>query len=86
MEPASTIIPALGGPSKVASFLGIHRTRVSNWTRSKQKGGTGGRIPLGHHRKLIQLAADLGKPLTADDLLPLDEDAESPAETAQAAE
>lgn len=70
MKDARSIIRELGGPSKVAAVVGVHRTRVSNWMRPKKAGGTGGIIPLAHHRALLEAAQKAGKPLTADDLLP----------------
>lgn len=66
MEPASTIIEKFGGPSKVASLLGVHRTRVSNWKSAK---GTGGQIPQRYHVKLLDEAARAGIPLAAEDFL-----------------
>jgi DNA-binding transcriptional regulator YdaS (Cro superfamily) len=70
LEPASSIISALGGPSKVASVVGVHPTRVSNWKRAKAAGGTGGTIPQAHHLTILRLAQELGVELGADDLLP----------------
>lgn len=69
MEPASTIIDRLGGVTKVALVVGVHRTRVSNWKRARQSGGTDGRIPQGYHVTLLQHARDIGVPLSADDFL-----------------
>lgn len=60
MEPAASIIEKLGGPSAVARMTGVHRTRVSNWMRPQEKGGTGGIIPHKYHRTLMERAADLG--------------------------
>ena len=54
----------------MAARLGLHRTRVSNWQRPKERGGSGGRIPQSHHRALIAIASELDVPLSADDLLP----------------
>ena len=54
----------------VAEIAGVHRTRVSNWMRSKQAGGTGGTIPLKHVRSLLEAAAAKGVSLSADDFLP----------------
>jgi hypothetical protein len=76
MEPASTIITKLGGPSKVAAIVGVHPTRVSNWKRPKSVGGTGGRIPQNHHRALLRAAQERGiSEITADLLLPVEGDA-----------
>lgn len=75
MEPASTIIGQLGGPNKVAEIAGVHRTRVSNWKRAKEDGGTGGMIPFKHVPALIAAGKRLGVKLTADDFLPISENA-----------
>lgn len=85
MEPAQTIIQKLGGPTAVAGLVGIHRTRVSSWQRSQERGGTGGRIPQGHIPTLLQAARERGIELSADDFLPpsLSPD-DQPAETAEA--
>ena len=69
MEPASSIIKHLGGPSKVAEIAHVHRTRVSNWMRPKEKGGTGGRIPQAHIPILLAAARDRGLNITAEDML-----------------
>lgn len=69
MEPAKTIIEVLGGPKKVSEIIGIHRTRVSNWMRPREKGGTGGAVPHWHHSTLI--AASDGKLRPESFVLPL---------------
>lgn len=76
MEPASTVIGKLGGPTKVAQVVGVHRTRVSNWARPKESGGTGGVIPMRHVPKLLALAQEKGIKLSADDFIPAQERAE----------
>lgn len=70
MEPAYSIIRKLGGPNIVAEIAGVHRTRVSNWARPKESGGTGGSIPFRHVPALIEAAAAKGIALSADDFLP----------------
>ncbi|MBR7654848.1 helix-turn-helix domain-containing protein [Brucella intermedia GD04153] len=70
MEPAKTIITTLGGPSAVATIAGVHRTRVSNWMRPKEAGGTGGVIPFKHVPALIGAAREKGISISADDFLP----------------
>jgi DNA-binding transcriptional regulator YdaS (Cro superfamily) len=72
-EPATTIVEALGGPSKVAAIVGIHPTRVSNWKRARVAGGTGGRIPQNHHRAILRAAQEMGLEITAETLLPAEE-------------
>ena len=70
MEPAKTIIKTLGGPSAVAAIAGVHRTRVSNWMRPKDAGGTGGVIPFKHVPALLNAAREKGLTIGADDFLP----------------
>lgn len=70
MEPAQTIIRSLGGPNAVAKIAGVHRTRVSNWMRGKDVGGTGGMVPFKHVPAIIAAAKDKGVELSADDFLP----------------
>lgn len=69
MEPAQTVIERLGGATKVAGIVGIHRTRVSNWRRPKEKGGTDGAIPQRHHRALLDYALSNSIELKAEDFL-----------------
>lgn len=70
LEPAESIISKLGGPAVVASVVAVHRTRVSNWKRPKEKGGTGGLIPQQYHRLLLDHAEANSIELRAEDFLP----------------
>jgi hypothetical protein len=73
MEPATSIIRKLGGPSKVAAIVGVHRTRVSNWMRAKESGGTGGTIPQSHHLTILRAAASMGVDgISGESFLPRD--------------
>lgn len=74
-EPASTVIRKLGGPKSVAGIVGVHRTRVSNWARGKDVGGTGGVIPMKHVAKLLDFAKANGIDLSACDFIPAFSDA-----------
>lgn len=71
MEPATSIIGKLGGPNRVAAIANVHRTRVSNWKRPKEAGGTGGAIPFKHVPALLDAARAAGVELSADDFLPV---------------
>jgi hypothetical protein len=71
MEPASSIIRALGGPSKVAEIAGVHRTRVHSWTRPRAKQGTGGVIPHWHVGKLLEYAEAKKLALSPADFAPV---------------
>lgn len=73
MEPAQSIIRKLGGPTAVASLVGIHRTRVSSWQRDRASGGTGGRIPQNHIPVLLEFARSKEIALTHADFFPADE-------------
>ena len=70
MEPAFSIVEALGGNTVVASRLGLHRSRVWNWSVAKAKGGTGGSIPQKYHSALLEFAAEKAVSLQAADFLP----------------
>ena len=72
MEPAHTIITRLGGPTKVAHIAKVHRTRVSNWQRPKEAGGTGGLIPFKHVPALLAAAKEMNVELSTDDFLPVE--------------
>lgn len=69
VEPAQTIITKLGGPTAVSKIVGVHRTRVSSWKRSRASGGTDGRIPQDHHAALLAFARENGVSLSAEDFL-----------------
>jgi hypothetical protein len=56
LEPAKSIIGKLGGPEKVAEITGRHISRVYRWMYSAARGGTGGVIPHGEARKLLDYA------------------------------
>lgn len=70
MNPAESIIDKLGGPSKISREVGVHRTRVSNWKRPRECGGTGGVIPQKHIPALLSLAKREGIEITAEEFLP----------------
>jgi len=76
MEPAHSIIEALGGPTEVARITGAHRTRVSNWKRPRDAGGTGGVIPFKYARKLLSAAQEKGIELKLEAFLPFEEAAQ----------
>ena len=82
MEPAQSIIRKLGGPSVVAGVVGIHRTRVSSWQRSRAAGGTDGRIPQNHIEPLMTLAREKGVDLKIEDFFGFDTTAIEPERAA----
>ncbi|WP_416551684.1 carph-isopro domain-containing protein [Phaeobacter sp. JH203A] len=75
MEPAETIITALGGPSAVARAAGVHRTRVSMWKAPRERGGTNGLIPYRHVPRLLEFAKERGVELEPGDFIPPADDA-----------
>ncbi len=70
MEPASSIIKALGGVNAVAEITGAHRTRVYKWMKSKREGGTDGFIPTPQALKILNHSQSRSLPLEAKDFLP----------------
>jgi transposase len=75
MEPATHIIKQFGGVQSVQKITGVHVTRVYNWMRSKDEGGTGGTIPFRHVPKLLNAAREMGVEISADDFLPTTQEA-----------
>lgn len=66
LEPATSIIDRFGGPDVVQEITGVDRTRVYRWTQPKEKGGTGGVIPLKPAQKLWAHAQANGLPVPSD--------------------
>lgn len=69
MDPADSIIRKLGGYRTVARITGKHVTRVYSWTYPKEKGGTGGTIPMAVAIELLEHAQQAKLPLSAQDFL-----------------
>ena len=69
MEPASTIIKKLGGPTKVSEGIQVNRTLLYKWMSSKERGGTGGIIPHWQIPKLLDYANRIGVPLSQYDFV-----------------
>lgn len=81
MQPAQSIVAKLGGPTKVARIVSVHRTRVHGWMQPRESGGTGGVIPIKHVPALLAFAIANGIDLGANDFIPLPP-ADRPAEVA----
>lgn len=60
LEPANTIITKLGGPVAVAKIVNRDQTRVRRWTWSKERGGTGGKIPADQQHVLLAAGLAMG--------------------------
>ena len=69
LEPANSIIEKIGADI-IAAAADVHLSRVYRWRIDKDKGGTGGLIPIDHIRPIISVASERGIPLSADDFLP----------------
>lgn len=69
MTPASEIIDRCGGFEAVSKRLRLDRSGVQRWTYPPPK-GTGGRVPTKHWATIIELAAECGRSVTLDDLIP----------------
>lgn len=64
----------------MAGIANVHRTRVSNWKRSRSEGGTDGLIPQRYHRTLLDYAEQNSIELKAEDFLPPRVEQAEPAE------
>jgi hypothetical protein len=71
LDPASTIVRRLGGPRIVSEVTGVFRTRVYDWMKPKERGGTGGTIPQRHILKLLNYARSRDIALTPGEFLPV---------------
>ena len=67
--PAARVIEKFGGPRDVARLIGIDPSRVYRWTYPKERGGTGGRIPQGAWKPLLQAAELVGVELSLTELM-----------------
>lgn len=66
LEPARSVISAIGGVDKVAEITGKHVSRVYRWMYPKAKGGTDGFIPQAEAETLLRHAEANGLAVTAD--------------------
>lgn len=69
-EPAASIIKQIGGLTVVAKIAGVDISRVVRWRLKKDKGGTGGAIPLRHVPTLLAYAKQNEILLSAEDFMP----------------
>lgn len=60
MTPADRIIDKFGGALALADLLGVNVTSIHRWTYPKSKKGTGGSIPTGRQKTLLELARAKG--------------------------
>jgi len=63
LEPAATVVRILGGIPNASEAANVHRSRVNRWLLSKDRGGTGGRVPTKHQQALLDWAKANQKPL-----------------------
>jgi hypothetical protein len=70
MEPAASIIKAIGGEAIASQITGTAYTAPYRWQQPKEKGGTGGLIPQRHHPAILQFAREKGINVTAESFLP----------------
>lgn len=70
--PAERIIAKFGGSKAVAEVIHRARQNVERWTKPRDKGGTGGLVPIDHAVELARHAAAAGIPLRLDEFFPND--------------
>lgn len=68
-SPADKVIAAFKGVRATARALGRNPSSVSRWRKSREDGGTDGRVPGNLQEKVLQAAQTMGIALTADDLI-----------------
>lgn len=67
--PAARVIKALGGVRATARIINRNSSTVSRWQKSREQGGTGGRVPTSAQGKLLEYAREHGIALSAEDLI-----------------
>lgn len=68
--PAGRVLTAAGGIPELAKHLGLkNKVWIWRWMQPHSKGGTDGRIPQEHFKKILRLAALYKWDITASDLI-----------------
>lgn len=67
--PAERVIQAFHGVRATARALGRNPSSISRWRKSREEGGTGGRVPSNIQESVLVLARERGVALTAEDLI-----------------
>ena len=68
--PAGRVLTVAGGIPELAEFLGVkNKAWIWRWTQPESKGGTNGRIPQEHFKKILKLAQLYKWDVTAADLI-----------------
>lgn len=70
MNPAKSIVDALGGAKVVAAYLGMSSGAVTKWGTPRERGGAGGLIPSIHIPALCEMSTKLAHPLEPNDFFP----------------
>lgn len=71
LDPAYSIIEALGGKSEVAERLSLDKSTLSRWCQPRPS-GTGGQIPQRYWPTLIEMGRKHGVPITIKELVLLE--------------
>lgn len=67
LEPAYSVIQALGGKSEVAERLQLDKSTLSRWCQPRPN-GTGGQIPQRYWSALIEMGRRQGVTITIQEL------------------
>lgn len=69
IPPALVVISEFGGVCATARALKRNRSSVSRWLATKENNGTGGLVPSGLQREILEIAQAQGIYLTPRDLI-----------------
>lgn len=69
-ETQAARIIRLCGIENLARWTGVSTTSVYRWDHAKEKGGSGGLIPVTYHQPILTGATAEGIVLTPDDFFP----------------
>lgn len=69
LKPAEYVIMAFGGVTACARAIGMNKSSVHKWKKSKENRGCDGMIPTANQVKVLEAAKLLGIDVTPTDLV-----------------
>ena len=67
-NPVETLIKAFGSNAEISRILDVNKSTITRWGYSKERNGTGGRIPQKHWEVLLREAKKRKVKLSIRDL------------------
>lgn len=67
-NPVETLIKAFGSNAEISRILDVNKSTITRWGYSKERNGTGGKIPQKHWQTLLKEAKKRKVKLSLRDL------------------